>query len=436
MGISYLIAGFVFFFLPNLSIIDLMPDFIGCILIMRGLYKLADLTPGLMIAKNAFKKALYVYLAKFVLMFTAPYFGNTNGSFLTIFSFVFFVLELIYVLPAFKALLDGFLYLGNRTESSVLFLNQSEFSTLTSIFIFVKSALPLLADFSYISTPEYSNNVTSGRGFYLSDYRTLLVVINLLVTGIIGVVWLYYALRYFKGIKNDTKLISHLDEQYRTTVLPNEGLFIRRSVSLASSFLMISGIFAFDVFVDSVNILPDFLSGLFIVFISIFLKKYCNTKLLLITSVIYTVFSAISWGTLCYFAVKFPAVYIWNNFEAYELFMIHTVANAIKYISCIIVFVALFKTLKEIIIKHSGTSINELKSISRFNSQMQKYMIKLNNICLILGIICCVSGIIRIVLLYDFAQFMLFDYAFNFIWYIYLSKLLTSINETVEYKYL
>ena len=60
MGLTLIMIGFAFFFLPNLSIIDIFPDFIGCIFIMRGLYKLADLTPGLADAKKKFLNVLHL----------------------------------------------------------------------------------------------------------------------------------------------------------------------------------------------------------------------------------------------------------------------------------------------------------------------------------------------------------------------------------------
>ena len=61
--------------------------------------------------------------------------------------------------------------------------------------------------------------MTSERGFYISDYKTLLIGINFLVTGILGILWLIYAIKYFKGIKNDKKLIYDLEDKYQKDIL-------------------------------------------------------------------------------------------------------------------------------------------------------------------------------------------------------------------------
>ena len=43
MGFKLILAGLVFFFNPCINLVDIFPDFIGCILISAGLYKLADM---------------------------------------------------------------------------------------------------------------------------------------------------------------------------------------------------------------------------------------------------------------------------------------------------------------------------------------------------------------------------------------------------------
>ena len=436
MGLSYLIAGFVFFFLPNFTIIDLMPDFIGCILIIKGLNKLADLTPGLMIAKNAFVKVLYFSIAKFLLMFTVPYFGSTDGGYILIFTFCFVVFDFIYTLPAFKALLNGFVYLGDRTNSKVLFKNQSEFSTLTTIFLIVRASLALLTDLSYISAPEFSNVVSSGNEFYLANYRTLLVVFNFVVTTIIGVVWLNYAIKYFNGIKKDDELISFLETQYETTIKPNKGLFIRRGFSNASFMFVIGGLLMFDFLIDYVNVIPDFLGGVFFIIAVSFIKNYCKSKNLLSSLYVFTVIALVFWITLCVFAVKYPDVYLLRDEKAARFFNFVNIFNILKYITLSVCSCFLYKTLKEIINLHTGSPVEELKTLSISKKAEQTEMHKKNTVCLITGIIGCITGVLRLILLYQVGWFQLVDYAVISFWFVFFYKLLSSIKSAVEYRYL
>ena len=438
MGLSFLIAGFIFFFLPNFSIIDILPDFFGCILIIIGLNKLADLTPGLYDARKAFKKVLYIDIVKFFLMFTVPFFGNQNGGegYVLIFSFTFAVLDFLYTLPAFKALLNGFVYLGDRTNASILFKNQSEFSTLTTAFIIVKATLAFLPDLSFISNPDSSNVVSLNGGFYLSNYKSLLVGANFLITGLLGTVWLIYAVRYFNGIKNDKKLMTSLVNRYNTEILPQEGLFIRRTIKLSFTFIMIGGFLMADYLIDTVNVIPDFLGAMLFLLAALVLKKYNKTKSLVIVSLVFLITAIFSWIALCVFAINFPSVNIWTNIEAYNSFSYVSVLNIIKCIVQLIFIYTLFDSLKKVINLHTGSCVNELNSISLARKQQQDKLKKNNIFIFILGVISCISSIIRTFTLFNYPSFVVIDFLINITYAVYLMKHLTNINDAVEYRYL
>ena len=119
MGFKYLIWGCVFFFLPNLSFIDILPDFIGCILILKGLTKISDLAPKLFDAKEAFKKVLIIGIAQFAVMFLAFSWLKTDAGLILVASFVFAVLDLIFLLPAFRNLLDAELALAKLVQNKI-----------------------------------------------------------------------------------------------------------------------------------------------------------------------------------------------------------------------------------------------------------------------------------------------------------------------------
>lgn len=56
MNIGYLIAGCVFLFNPTVNLIDVLPDVIGFLLILKGLYKLADLNGKIKTARQKSKQ--------------------------------------------------------------------------------------------------------------------------------------------------------------------------------------------------------------------------------------------------------------------------------------------------------------------------------------------------------------------------------------------
>lgn len=436
MNIIYIIIGFFFFFLPNFTIIDILPDFIGCIFIIKGLSKLADLTPGLEEAKKSFLKVFYLHTVKFGLMFTVPFFGNTDGGYILIFSFCFAVLDMIFTLPAFQCLLNGFVYLGNRTNAKSVFRNQSEFSTLTSVFIIAKAFLAMVPDLSYISNPEYSGVVTAGGGFFISNYKNLLIGVNFIVTGILGLIWMYYTVVYFGGIIKDKELIDSLKKRYEEEILPNAGLFIRRNVKTAFSFISVGSLFMFDLLMDNVNVIPDMLGAVLFLIAAFILKKYSFSKKTVITSAVFFAASVAAWSILCRFAVVFPFVNIYSNMDAYETFTFVSIFNAVKYIAMAAFSYTLYKDLESIINVHTGSPVGELERIAMARREKQEEMKFSNKKVLVISLILCLSGILRTTLLYKVPFLGVIDFLVNLVYVIYLIKLLSTISEAVEYRYL
>ena len=92
MGFGYIILSFFFLFNPLWNIFDVLPDFIGCMFLLKGLSKLADINSTLSVSKEKFSKLLWVYIAKFVIMLMFVLFDQT---WILVWTFSFAVLELI-----------------------------------------------------------------------------------------------------------------------------------------------------------------------------------------------------------------------------------------------------------------------------------------------------------------------------------------------------
>ncbi len=436
MGFKYLIWGCVFFFLPNLSFIDILPDFIGCILILKGLSKISDLAPKLYDAKELFKKVLCISLVQFAVMFMAFSWLKTDAGLILVASFVFAVLDLIFLLPAFRNLLDGILYLGNRTNSAVIFKKQTEFSTLTGLFICIKSLFSFIPDLSYIFTPEQSGTVTQYDPYYLSNYKTLLTSANIIIVSIVGIIWLVYAVKYFRGIINDKVFIEHIRTQYQTEILSNEGILIKRRTKFAFSLLAFALFFMADFLIDNINLIPDFVGGLFFIWFAIYLRKYFNTSLLLIASIIYTAISCGAWCYLTYYSYLFPAVNLWSNFDAYEMFISLNIINSIKCLSLIAVLLFVASIISNIVNKHTGSIESELKTLSSWKNTEKKNLLKANKYLFYSGcFVSCVSAV-RLILLYSLPEFWIADALLNVVWITVYVIILQRINNAIDYRYI
>ena len=95
-NLGLIFAGLVFFALPNFNLLDLLPDFIGAILIMWGLSKMYMYDGNFEDAKRSAKFLLWISVLRLVLCFWATSGGRRD--YLLPFTFIICVLEAIYMI--------------------------------------------------------------------------------------------------------------------------------------------------------------------------------------------------------------------------------------------------------------------------------------------------------------------------------------------------
>jgi len=66
LGLKYLLWGLVFIMNPDINIIDILPDFIGCLFIMKGLYNISQIYPQFNDSLENFRKFAIISVLKTV----------------------------------------------------------------------------------------------------------------------------------------------------------------------------------------------------------------------------------------------------------------------------------------------------------------------------------------------------------------------------------
>lgn len=305
MNIGYLIAGCVFLLNPTVNLIDVLPDVIGYLLILKGLDKLSDLDGKLHSAKQKFKAAAWIAGVKFLVMFLTPVMDST---WYLLFAFSFGVLEMIYEIPAFVELFGGISYLEMRhtnhktrrtEEAKPRFggtFDKTEFEDGTAYFELYERRGTEGATPSFEETVPFANGTArlsiSDAGFssrtndktvylYESDEARVISVIFVVIravcaclpeitalfgvepgavrdyTGmrsvlaallgvvslVFGVIWFVRMVRYFTNFRKDTRFVSALEEKYAAEILTDELLWTKRKTSAFCSLSIVAFIF-------------------------------------------------------------------------------------------------------------------------------------------------------------------------------------------------
>ena len=118
--------GLLFFFNPYFAVLDLLPDFIGAILICIGLSGFSAVNGNVKDAKDAFFKLIFVDIAKTLCLMISMGAGTTEQpTALLLISFSAAVVGLFFLIPAMIKLFDALVSLATLQDCEALYRTQS-----------------------------------------------------------------------------------------------------------------------------------------------------------------------------------------------------------------------------------------------------------------------------------------------------------------------
>ena len=352
------ILSFIFLFNPNVSIIDFLPDIFGYTFLCVALRQLADLNGTVGRARELFLRMIAIDFAKLLtLMFTfALSFGAEQNTMLLLVAFVFGVVELYTLIPAYKHLFSGLTELGYRYDNvSVTGDRYSKrnptdsISRFTFAFLIIKTAAYILPELLVLNTQGSNSHLRLYD--FIGLFRGFFVIIAL----IFGLIWLVKIAVYFGRISKDKVLLSALEAEYREKVLPRKSIFIRRAINLAFVLFGVAALFLFDFRLDGQNVFPDVTFAVVMIMGILALKKY----------VPYTrrnvVLIAIS-GVTALTSDIFDAAFLKNHYfaeivrseEAYSAYTLMVGSAFLEAIGFFFAIYALFSVFKSIISQYTG----------------------------------------------------------------------------------
>lgn len=340
MGFGLILTGFLFLVIPTVNVIDIMPDFIGYILIFIGLSKQKRIDSYMYKASHYALIMAIINLAKpVVLAFCLNDSHTAQSSNITTATLIFLVIELIAGILLIKNLFDGFSDLGFQYgdskrsvkkllgrfiparkklsyENSIHNKQSAEYKRLvaknglhpvqyvtlpkrkaifngvdglyifTLIFFVVRTVmtlLPELTTLAYTLTSSGTYEQVQSTGL-----RITLIILCLFLGTVLGIAWYISSYKYLSGVKNDEDFISSLKLAYKTKITDNPD--VTRSIKYTGFYriMLAALIFGGDLFFDGTDFIPDIISATLFMIAILWLAKYYKAKVLAIfTSALY-----------------------------------------------------------------------------------------------------------------------------------------------------
>lgn len=373
-GIIGLIIGFVFLCNPEIAVFDILPDFIGYAIIILSLANLSDMFYQFDDAKKSFRNGMYISLLKLVSIFVIfgvfDYANRASG--LLLFSFIFCVLEIIFLLPAYKNFFEGFLYSAQRIDSHSIFLcgytdaahnkkiekckkkgNTPTTVTLRAyrlavIFVIAKSALTL--------APELTTLINNTQYEFVALLRGFAAVISMAL----GLAFIVRMARYLTAIKNDSLYIAGLREKYESEVAPRTHIFTCRKVRLSLSFAICAVLLSVNIYNEEISLISG--AVFFILALVFFSMTRSENKISasgIILSIVGIAVSGAEWVMSIIFYTnhyvgevsKFPHAYN----EYYTLAAVSVAQTALYIATVAVMLLAIYR----ICAKHTGKPMLE-----------------------------------------------------------------------------
>lgn len=432
MGFNLFFIGMFFLANPNINIIDIIPDFIGCALMWYSLSKLRDLAPDMANTRNYAAKLFWLEIGKLISLLIFINLSLDSGFLLT-FSFVFVIAEALLYIPMMNSFFNGILFLGTKydADNSLKLLEKTKRSTV--VFIISRSILTFFPELTYLYVIE-------DVGYILEPYKGVVIVASVILQIISGLLWLLTIVKYKRCVLNDSVLINSISEYYEKNITSDTGLFTRRKIKTGALMLCTFSLLSVNIFFDGKRVLPSIACIIAAVITVIAWRSYSSKRIKNITVALCTLS-----GIICIFtdiignrlAGKYYFLGISHSIDAYRTFLQFMVIDVIRNILFISINLCIVCILYGLIDKQTGVDLhNELPSVIERERNRKKAQKRRCIIWAVFSVITACSSIAASACLYLWQPYMMIDIAIHIVWFCITLRFYFSFNEQLENRYM
>ena len=359
LPVKRMLVGMFLLLSPSINLFDLLPDFIGCTLILSAIFDAAEVLPYFGDLREKLKTYFWVSLSRYPALFAmmSIYAGDSSQrSIVAVFAVGYAIVDLICRLPAMGYFWEAFFYFGERFDcpeaiAPVGRIKPETLQRLTTVFFIVRAAGSCLPEFALV--PVNPGDLSSSTvSFWLSLYPKLAIFSALLVFGF-GI-WLFVVFcRYFSRLSKAGNADRLISERYETESERINGLHTFEGLKIFFVLLAVTVALGIDVVFDQANVLPDLFSAVLLIVSLLFLRRRFNGVYVGPCTIVCGIYAAVSTLTTVLTGVFYDRYRI-NDLaegvpEAEKLYRWLTISGGVEALLSIIVSILLFFILARLI---------------------------------------------------------------------------------------
>lgn len=348
-----LFAAAFFLFNPNITILDVLPDFIGYLLILWGISGLRDIVPHFEEATVALRRLLWMTAVRPLAFFVMMGQVATNGEFRTLVALCFGIVELILLFPFLREFFAGMDYIGERFgATSPIDRRAVRAQRAAYIALAAKPILAFLPEISLLFAGQSSEHFLP-NGLPISHFRPHFVVLATLVGIGLGMYFLAAFLPFCRSLARDKALEPLLHRVREDVHNPLRGEARIRLVRRAALCLTLGAACMLNLHFDGINYLPNALGYLFFLLAGVLLLKICRGRAIAVIALsgVMIPVSLVPYLQKAEFFRDYGYFLLGRSRGADELYgklcITSAVESGLLVILCILILVLLFAVIKK-----------------------------------------------------------------------------------------
>ena len=259
----YFVLAAFFLFNPLVSILDIFPDFVGYLLLMKAFSDASYVYDNAYETQDAMKKMGIISIFKIVCLIILP---NTDATMALVFSFTFAILEIMYGIGAFQKLFDTTSFICMRCDEERFVAKSEKLKKFTIFFFITRVVCATVPDLFTLFLSDPSNA-------WKVRFRTLAFIVMAGIAFVVGIIWFARFVSFYKKALTDD-VNRKINGAFVEEMKDRQTVFFSKDFIFAIKILICAMIFAIDFSVDNVDLLFDFLlAPLVLIFIRFLSKK-------------------------------------------------------------------------------------------------------------------------------------------------------------------
>ncbi len=348
--------GLFFLINPYFWVFDVLPDFIGLLIMAKAIKGVTEISPSMEAASSGLKKAAALSIAQLGLTIPMMTLVNTDPTFNLVFSFCFNILRIIILIPAFHELFNGFVYFAERHAEKGQIVSVAKLKVMRGViqvYIILHCVLSAFPEIVYLKVNDSGLTASVEEIYPLSPFRTGIIFLCAAIVAVISVIFYIAVCVYFSKLHKKAEFNRGIMADIASHVR-SEKKRIMSALKPAVTCFIIACFCAIGYYIDGKALIPPYFTPILHIAVISYLRKILDKKITRAFSIVAVVISVPLQVFSEFFATEYHEIasFAFSEVKAKFLFpyYLNVVYTFFLILSTVCVGIALYGVIKE----HTG----------------------------------------------------------------------------------